>query len=243
MIATDGSCLASALAELAAIHPGELEGLQDAVRAVVPVFRRLRLERARVQKTEVETVTVKDENYSRLAEREVWGYRLVVDTERARDIPGDALSDGTLLTIGLLSVLFNPGRPRVLLLDNLERGLHPKALGDLVGRLRAILDRFPDLQTIGTSHSPYLLDYLDSKEIRCSAIGPDGYARFAMLSDHPDFDRWKEAMRPGEFWSTVGDQWIAERPPVEPQPEPPAETPKGEKAISRKSRARKAPDG
>jgi len=28
------------------------------------------------------------------------------------------------------------------------------------------------------------------------------------LRDHPDFERWKDEMMPGEFWSMVGEDWI-----------------------------------
>ncbi len=243
MIEANGSGLASVLAEMAATRPDELEGIQDAVRGVVPAFRRLRLERAKVQRTETEKITVDNKAYTRVAEREVWGYRLIVDMEGAEGIPAHAVSEGTLLTIGLLSVLMNPERPRLLLLENLERGLHPQALGDLVAQLRAILERYPELQIIGTSHSPYLLDHLDTKEVRCSTVGPDGYAEFAMLSDHPDFDRWKDAMRPGEFWSTVGHQWIADAAAAKANKQSEPKASKTKTAPKKKGQKRKASDG
>lgn len=249
MIHPDGSGLGSVLADMAATRPDDFEALNAAVREVVPALKRLRLERANVHRTETENIIVDQKVVSRVAEREVWGYQLVVDLKGAEGIPAHAVSEGTLLTIGLFSVLMSPERPRLLLLDNLERGLHPKALGDLVKQLRAILERHPEIQIVATSHSPYLLDHVDPKEVRCGTIGPDGYARFATLSDHPDFARWKESMRPGEFWSTVGDQWVAERPEApakEPEAEPRAKrTVKREvkKAAKRKVKRRKQSDG
>ncbi len=97
-----------------------------------------------------------------------------------------------------------------------DRGLHPKAQRDLVVQLRKLLERDPELQIIATSHSPYLVDHLEPQEVRLSTVLPDGTIRFAALTDHPDFERWKEAMRPGEFWSTVGEQWVGERGAEQP---------------------------
>jgi hypothetical protein len=34
--------------------------------------------------------------------------------------------------------------------------------------------------------------------------------QIAKLSDHSDFEKWKDEMTPGEFWSTVGEKWVAD---------------------------------
>ena len=31
------------------------------------------------------------------------------------------------------------------------------------------------------------------------------------LTAHPDYDRWKDVMLPGEFWSTVGEKWLLDK--------------------------------
>jgi predicted ATP-dependent endonuclease of OLD family len=102
----------------------------------------------------------------------------------------------------------NPDRPWLILLDDLDHRLHPKAQMQLVGLLRKLLDEFPALQIIATSHSPYILNQLEWNEVRVTGLRDDGSVICARLEDHPQVARWREAMTPGEFWSHAGDDWI-----------------------------------
>lgn len=126
----------------------------------------------------------------------------------APDIPAHAVSEGTLLALGLLTVIVNENRPKLLLLDDIEQALHPKALGDLVDALRGLLEKYPDLQILATSHSPYLLDHLEPEEIWLTNLDEEGHTVAGRLQDHPEFDDWKDEMSPGEFWSYVGEDWL-----------------------------------
>jgi hypothetical protein len=49
-------------------------------------------------------------------------------------------------------------------------------------------------------------------------LNDDGSAMCKPLTDHPDFERWKESMSPGEFWSTFYEDWLTKT--REPQPVP-----------------------
>ena len=120
------------------------------------------------------------------------------------------MSEGTLLTLGLLTVLAVPFHTGTILIDDLERGLHPKALGELVRQLRRVQEQYPELQVVATSHSPYLLDHFKAEEILLTSLDEEGYAVVKPLTDHPEYERWKDLMAPGEFWSTVGESWITE---------------------------------
>lgn len=70
------------------------------------------------------------------------------------------LSDGTLLTLGLLSLVHGPRRPALLCIEEPEAGLDPR-------RLRWLFDRFVNLayphggeptQVLFSTHSPWLVD-------------------------------------------------------------------------------------
>lgn len=50
-------------------------------------------------------------------------------------------------------------------------------------------------------------------------LGDDGFARVARLMDHPDFERWKDMMAPGELWSSLGEDWVAGRSAPATSPE------------------------
>jgi predicted ATPase len=120
------------------------------------------------------------------------------------------VSEGTLLVVGILATLLKPNRPRYLLLDDLDRALHPRAQDELVGVLRKMIADNPELQIVATSHSPYLLDCLRPEEVRLTTLRDDGSVACARLDQHPEFEKWKDEMAPGEFWSMVGESWVAQ---------------------------------
>ena len=206
----DGEGLAPVLAYMASNQPDDYEGIEEALRDVVPIVRRMRFPRARVVRTESEVIKVDDKTFTRSAEREYWGNSIEFDMQGAAGIPAHMVSEGTLLVLGILTVLMGPNRPKVALLDDMDRALHPKAQGDLVGLLRKLLDQNPEMQIVATSHSPYLLDHLRPEEVRLTTLTDDGSVICGRLDEHPEFEKWKETMAPGEFWSLVGEKWLVE---------------------------------
>lgn len=204
----DGYGLPSVLADLAASDPDTFHQMQDAFCTIVPSARKVRATRMQVNYDDLEEVDTSPEKLYRWIHRKLAGHEMRFDFVGAQDLPASAVSEGSLLTVGLLAIAMGPARPRLILLDEIERGLHPKALGSLVDRLRQLLAAYPDLQIVATTHSPYLVDSFDAKEILLTDIRPDGTTRVGRLDEHPDFDRWKDEMRPGEFWSSVGEQWL-----------------------------------
>ncbi|HSN98762.1 MAG TPA: AAA family ATPase, partial [Candidatus Nanopelagicales bacterium] len=139
------------------------------------------------------------------------GHQVVLDFKGAPDVLAPLASEGTLLTIGLLTSLHAEPQPRLLLLDDVDQALHPRAQGELVAQLRRVLDERPELQIIATSHSPYLLDYLSPQEVLLTATKPDGSTACARLSEHPDLERWSDIAKTGELWSFVGEDWVIKR--------------------------------
>ncbi len=191
----DGYGLATVLENMI-LSQGELfSSLVDRTQAIVPTFDGLRVKRAKVNANG----------------NSVIGSELVVGMKQAPDLPASAVSDGTLMTLGLLTMLMtDPSESAgssLVLIDELERGLHPRALLELVNQLRRLTAEL-GIQILATSHSPYLVDALRPEEVRLTGLLEDGTATICNLTDHPDFERWKEEMSPGEFWSTVGEDWI-----------------------------------
>lgn len=139
------------------------------------------------------------------------GHQILFDFKHARGIPADQSSEGTVLLLGLLTVIgTEPGPPTTIMLDDLDRGLHPKAQKQLIDYLRKLLDQRPDLQIIATTHSPYLVEHLKYEEVLAMTLSPeDGRSLIAPLAEHPDAERWQDEMSAGEFWSSVGEEWVA----------------------------------
>jgi len=206
----NGEGLPSVLAYLAANHPDDYQRLLEALREVIPIVRAMRFPRASVTRLVSEVIEVDGKQFTHRGDREYWGNSIEFDMDGATGIPAHAASEGTLLVLGLLTVMMGPTRPRVVLLDDVDRALHPKAQEDLVSLLRKLLDQNPDMQIVATSHSPYLLDHLKPEEVRLTTLREDGSVACGRLDEHPEFEKWKEQMTPGEFWSLVGEKWLVE---------------------------------
>nr|WP_246523551.1 ATP-binding protein [Gemmata palustris] len=202
-----GAGLPSTLAYTALNQPDDFKLISDALRVVIPAIDRIRF----------------DKKLTGGSYGGSYGDSIIFDFRGAPSIGAAHASNGTLCALGLLTSILGPDRPRLVLLDDLDHGLHPKAQMELIGVLRALLARFPDLQIIATSHSPYILNQLAWNEVRVTGLRDDGSAICARLEDHPEVERWREAMTPGEFWSHIGDDWVKklDKPQVEqPQPAP-----------------------
>jgi predicted ATPase len=210
-IEPDGEGLASVLAELLITRPDDFRRIEQSLRSVIPSVERIRLERSPVKRSELQQITVNGQTTTSTVEREYVGHRIVFDMRGAPSLPAHGASEGTLITLGILTAILSREGPHLVLLDDLERAIHPRAIADLVAQLRQLLEAFPDLQIVATSHSPYLIDHLDPAEVRLMIADQAGSVKCARLSDHPDLDRWKEFMRPGEIWSMVGEEWVHDR--------------------------------
>jgi len=209
-IAPDGEGLAAVLADMLITRPDDFGRIERSLRAVVPSVQRIRLERAPVSRPELQQVTVNGQTTTSRIEREYVGHRVIFDMDGAPQLPAHGASEGTLITLGILTAIMSHRGPHLVLLDDLERAIHPRAIADLVTEMRGLLALFPDLQIIATSHSPYLIDQLAPEEVRLM-IADEHRVMCAGLGDHPQIDRWKEIMRPGEIWSMVGEEWVKER--------------------------------
>jgi predicted ATPase len=217
-MAIDGEGLASVLADLAGRSPDVFQSIQDAASQIIPTLARIRTRRAKVHERIQQEIRIDDEPLTRTVVETRWGQQLVLDFNGAPDVPAPLASEGTLLVIGLLTALLTEPRPRLLLLDDIDKALHPRAQRELVAQLRRVLALDPELQIIATSHSPYLLDHFDPQDVLVTALRPDGSTACAPLTAHPDFERWKSTTHAGELWSFLGDDWVAERPSAEQEP-------------------------
>ncbi len=188
-MAADGTGLHSALASMALNDPDSWKALQADLARIIPSIRRLR-------HTKVTQVGQPVD--------------LLFDTVGGDSLLAKQVSEGTLLVLGLLAALHASGRPNLVLLDDLDRGLHPKAQKELIALLRGLLETNPDLQILATTHSPYMLDCMEPNEVRMTFLGDDGATVCAALASHPKFEKWKDEMTPGEMWSLFGEKWLVE---------------------------------
>jgi predicted ATPase len=212
----DGSGLAAVVADMAVSRPDDFARLQEALRTIVPGLLRVRLVRARVAR------------HGAGDEEPVWGHEIVFDMAGATDIPARAASEGILRTLGLLAALLGPERRELVLVDRLEQAQNPRSFADLMDQIGQILALDPDLQIVATSDAPALLDHLPADAVRVHCLLEDGSARIKPLTAHPEYELLRGDLRAGEFWTQIGEGWVAEEPravpPALPPPLPTRET-------------------
>ncbi len=204
----DGEGLAAVLAYVALNDPDGFDELVQEMKDLIPHLRRIRFGKASVRRSEKEFVRFGDDTVERRSSRAYQGDSMIFDFHNANNVSAHSVSEGTLMLLGLLTVLLGPTRPDILLLDDMEHGLHPLAQKALLDVIAKVMQKYPHLQILASAHSPYLLDGLEPEQIRLTTAGDDGHSVCGRLTDHPEFDKWKDEMAPGELWSLFGEKWL-----------------------------------
>ena len=112
-----------------------------------------------------------------------------------RDFPAAALSDGTLRFAAIAAAFFQASMPSLLLIEEVETGVHPS-------RLRLLLDLLKSqaaatgTQVIVTTHSPALIGWLGPRDFDtvflCRRKGDSGASVIHPLSDIRDIEEMVE---------------------------------------------------
>jgi predicted ATPase len=207
-LSRDGSNLASVLATMRLEDQPAFEQIVKLSRDVVPSLRNIQVRRANVIRPEQRRVVI-DGNATQLTEQRTYvGHEVVFEMEGAPDlVRATEAGEGTLLVVGLITAAFQPSGARIALLDDIEMRLHPAAQAKLIEVLRANAKIARPAQIVGTTHSPFFLQHLDASEVAVVDMQV-GRSSVQRLSEHPDYEMWRDTMGVGEFWSSVGEQWL-----------------------------------
>lgn len=170
----DGANLATVLDYMASRRDGSIEAVEAALRRVVPSFRRVHCEPVELKWDATEVLMVDQSPIDRTVHRSGPGRALELEFDGIGRIPASEVSEGTLLALALLTVVYGPDRPRLLLLDDIDRALHPRAQVELVKLLKAVLTDHPGLQIVCTAHSPMVVAGCTTEEVVHLEFGADG---------------------------------------------------------------------
>jgi predicted ATPase len=208
-IENDGTGLATAMLFLKATDLGSFQQWEQAARKVVPLLRSVSFERVRREETQLRHIETTEGGRMELPERVAFiADALLLQFEGTDPLPASLASEGTILVLGLLAFLHLPDCPRVVLLDDIDRALHPRAQGELIGSIRQILELRSDIQVVATTHSPYLADHFQPEEVVVLGRPKGGDVVARKLSEHPD-QKLLKALTTGEFLSSSGPGWFA----------------------------------
>jgi predicted ATPase len=204
----EGSGLAPTLDYLRNEAPDKFQSLQEMLQRIVPGVREVGVRRAKVPVNRQRLIEVDGKSISYEESQEMAGQEVVLDMNTGKRIPAHAISEGTMLTLGLLTVLMNPNQPNLVLLDDVEQGLHPKAQRELITVFKEIIKANPNLQIIFSTHSPYIVDELTPSQVHVLSNTNSGFTRSKRLDEHPDVEWAKQTLTTGEFWDAEGEDWV-----------------------------------
>jgi len=204
----DGSGLAPTLDYLRDEAPDQFQSLQKMLKRIVPGVREVGVRRAKVMVNRQRLIEVDGKSISYEESQEIAGQEVVLDMNTGKRIPAHAISEGTMLALGLLTVLMNPNQPNLVLLDDVEQGLHPKAQRELIAVFKEILQDNSNLQIIFSTHSPYIVDELTPSQVHVLSNNNSGFTHCKRLDEHPDVEWAKQTLTTGEFWDAEGEDWV-----------------------------------
>ena len=206
----DGSGLAPTLDYLRDEAPEQFQSLQEMLKRIVPGVQEVRVKRAKVMINRQRLIEVDGKTISYEESQEIAGQEVVLDMNTGERIPAHAISEGTMLTLGLLTVLMNPKQPNLVLVDDVDQGLHPKAQRELIAVFKEIIQDNKNLQIIFSTHSPYVVDELTSSQVHVLSNTNSGFTHSKRLDEHPDVEWAKQTLTTGEFWDAEGEDWVGE---------------------------------
>jgi hypothetical protein len=206
----DGSGLAPTLDFLRDEAPDKFQIIEEMLKKVVPNVQKIGIRRAKVPVIRQRLIEVDGRSISYDQTQEMTGQEVVLDMNTGERIPAHAISEGTMLTLGLLTVLMNPTQPNLVLLDDVEQGLHPQAQRQLMTVFKEIIAENPNLQIIFSTHSPYIIDALAPSQVHILNNSKSGFTVAKRLDEHPDVEWAKETLTTGEFWDAEGEDWVLE---------------------------------
>jgi predicted ATPase len=104
------------------------------------------------------------------------------------EFPAPLISDGTLRFIALAAAFFQPSMPKVLIIEEIEKGLHPSRLRLLLELMRSQSKR-TGTQVFATTHSPTLLAWLTEEDRKttfvCTRDTESGATKMRSLAEVP----------------------------------------------------------
>ena len=126
-----------------------------------------------------------------------------------QELSASQVSDGMLLVLAYLTVLYLPQPPRVLLIEEPENGIHPRRLQDVLQILRELITEQGYTQIILTTHSPYVVDQFQPEEVSLCYKEEDGSVLAHRLSESQTVREQIDLFTLGEIWTAEGDEVLA----------------------------------
>jgi len=122
------------------------------------------------------------------------------------------VSDGLLRLIAISAMHELPDPPSIVMIDEIENGLHPYLVGTVVEMLEELAER-TKIQVVATSHSPVALNYVGSAgHVLVVKRDGGGRSRVRRLDKTAGYERIGDQLDPGELWYNIGEENLFKTP-------------------------------
>ena len=111
--------------------------------------------------------------------------KIIYDT--GIETPSWLASDGTLRLLALTIVAYLPDFEGILLIEEPENGIHPKAVETILESLSSVYNA----QILVATHSPVLLSMVDYHDLLCFAKTKEGVTDIVRGNEHPRLLKWR----------------------------------------------------
>jgi len=186
----DGRNLPSVLHSLRSMQPEAFEAVEESLRRALPEFRRL-------------TLPVIGQQQRALG---------IIEAPFESPFTARELSDGTMIMIAFLTLANLDSAPSLIAIEEIERGLNPTRVAQLIDTFRGLTEEDPDhpepmpRQVIITTHAPFVLDrFADAPEDVLVVHREEGVSRIMPLIELPNAkQQLRESVHPAR------DAWYSE---------------------------------
>ncbi len=102
-------------------------------------------------------------------------------------VPSWLLSDGTLRLLALTLLAYLPHNQEIYLIEEVENGIHPRAIEAVFESLSSVYDG----QVLLATHSPLIVGLTNREQILCFAKNLSGSTSIVRGSEHPKLKDWR----------------------------------------------------
>lgn len=122
---------------------------------------------------------------------------LRVQYQGGYEVTSSGLSDGTLQVLALTLLPYLTSPPGVLIVEEPEIGIHPRAIEAVLQSLMSFYDRQVWLST----HSPLVLAQVDLKNVLCARLLGEGRVEMMAGDAHPNLREWQGGIDLGSLFA------------------------------------------
>lgn len=112
-------------------------------------------------------------------------------------VPSSGLSDGTLRILTLTLLPYLPAQPGILVTEEPENGIHPRAIEAVLQSLSSMYDS----QVWVSSHSPVVLARARLDQLLCARLSSTGGVEMVPGNEHPRLQEWRGGIDLGSLFA------------------------------------------